>query len=192
MGFQAIMTGEVETEAIQLQSMAPQNSAEQTLLDVLSLLYTNGADLSRLNTEEAERLREIALRCPLDDGFGVYMARSALLKLDTLPRNYHNDCELLQRSEGQLNKTHISEDENEFSMYPNPNNGSWTMNLPLNDEETAVIDVFDMLGQRVFSEQINRTGLRNLEPHDMLNGVYTVRVLVNTEMRFSGKLTILR
>jgi len=176
-----------------LQDVQPHNSVEQTLLDVLSLLYANAADLSSLNNEEAERLREIAVRCPLDDGFGVYMARSALLKLDTLPRNYHNDCELLQSPDEQRNKTIASEDVSEFSIYPNPSNGQFTLAYQMNEMETGEIRMFDMVGKQVFAQTVSgEAKMVNMNLSELSTGLYLISLEVNGEVRFAERLSILK
>jgi len=61
--------------------------------------------------------------CPIDDGFGVHMARAALLKIDTIPMNYVADCERVPSSFQISEKQDSDELRDGFRVYPNPNNG---------------------------------------------------------------------
>jgi|GEM_PF-961328 len=192
-GFSQTEVGIGQQEAAELNSIQPTNSVERTLKDVLTVLYSNAADLRTLSEETTEQLREIARRCPLDDGFGVYMARSALLKLDTLPRNYHNDCELLQSPDEQRNKTIASEDVSEFSIYPNPSNGQFTLAYQMNEMETGEIRMFDMVGKQVFAQTVSgEAKMVNMNLSELSTGLYLISLEVNGEVRFAERLSILK
>jgi alpha-tubulin suppressor-like RCC1 family protein len=193
-GFQAARNGETETLASAglLQQVQPVNSVESTLKEVLELLYTNATDLYHWNADEAVQLREIARRCPLDDGFGVYMARAALLKVDTFPRNYTHECELARPFEGERYKLDSSEESGQVTIYPNPSSGTLTVDISLNDHEIAILEVFDMVGRKVFSRQINKAGLSIIELSEVNDGIYTVNVKVGEYNSHSEKLIILK
>ena len=151
-------------------------------------------DLTQMNADNETRLREIAQRCPLDDGFGVYMARSALLKIDTLPKNYYNECELeLPSLEGQRNKTNISDDEAVFNIYPNPTYGLLTIEYTLDSEDIGRVEVFDLSGRSIFGSPLNSGSLNtHINLKDLSSGLYMVKVEVNGENRLSELVSVLK
>jgi hypothetical protein len=190
-GFQAARNGETVAASV-VSQVQPVNRVENTLKEVLELLYANATNLSDLNADEAAQLREIARRCPLDDGFGVYMARAALLKVDTFPRNYTHECELARPFEGERYKLDSSEESGQVTIYPNPSSGTLTVDISLNDHEIAILEVFDMVGRKVFSRQINKAGLSIIELSEVNDGIYTVNVKVGEYNSHSEKLIILK
>ena len=62
--------------------------------------------------------------------------------------------------------------ENTLSLYPNPNHGQFSINLP---EEDCEIVVFNNLGQQVY-QQSNAKGLNKLNLEGLNNGMYFVTV----------------
>jgi alpha-tubulin suppressor-like RCC1 family protein len=175
-----------------LYAIQPQNLVEQTLKDVFGILYANATDLGQLNADSEVRLREIAQLCPLDYGFGVYTARAALIKLDTLPKNYLSECERVSSPE-QMSKKRELEDSNVlFSLYPNPNNGTFNLNYVLNEGETGTVEVFSAIGQQIYSAVLQSgSESQGIGLSGTSNGIYQVRVTVNGDVRLSSKLVIL-
>jgi len=190
-GFNQTEIGIGQQEAADLNTIQPTNSVEQTLKDVLTILYANATDLRTLSEETSEQLREIAKRCPLDDGMGVYMARAALLSVDTLPKDYANVCEILPGLEESRQKTGVETDATNTWLYPNPTSGQLNMDVHLSEDETATIEVFNLVGQKVFSQSLNNE-IKNVDLGQLTNGIYTIRLLVNGNFRYTEKLSIVK
>jgi hypothetical protein len=66
----------------------------------------------------------------------------------------------------------LAEEEIDFSIYPNPSNGRF--NLELNRQGTADIEVLDMVGRTVYTGTIEGSQVLNLE--ELNSGMYTVKV----------------
>ena len=62
-----------------------------------------------------------------------------------------------------------------FTIYPNPNNGSFTIELT-NPEKDADIEVFDMIGNRINTIEISKTKSLYNVCLTVSKGVYLVRV----------------
>lgn len=180
-----------------VQSITPENRAEQTLSEVMRILYANMESVENMNTSEEVQLRQIAQRCPLDDGFGVYMARAALLKIDTLPRNYISECERApapREEDARWKDEGIQNNEaNGFSVYPNPNNGRMMVGYSLEEGESGNLFIYTSMGELVLQRTLT-IGSNQLEI-DVLNissGVYLLDVQVNGEHKLTERLNILK
>ena len=185
-------TAQSQEQLAALQSISPANSIEQTLVEVMSVLYSNAASLIAMNDEDEALLRNVALRCPLDDGFGVYMARSALLKLDTLPKNYFNECELVSKPIHEQEKL-VGRFNKVFSVYPNPSSGHFTVNYQINELETGTIEVFDLVGKQVFAQPLQQgVETSDLQLNHLSGGTYFLRLQTNGQLRYSDRINIIK
>ena len=65
-----------------------------------------------------------------------------------------------------------------FTLYPNPNNGNFTVQFNSNSSNEIKIGVVDMRGREVFSKSYQNTGLfnQNLQLNNLQAGVYLVNV----------------
>jgi len=61
-----------------------------------------------------------------------------------------------------------------FSIYPNPASNDFTLQL-LNDSGSAKLEVFDILGKRVFTQELNDT-INLISANSWSNGVYLIKV----------------
>ena len=180
-----------------VQSVTPNNRAEQTLSEVMRILYANLEAIGSMNTAQETQLREIALRCPLDDGFGVYMARAALLKIDTLPKNYISECEQApapQEEDARWKDEGIQNNAaNGFSVYPNPNNGRMMVSYNLEVGEKGVLSVYSNLGELILERALyNETNLLEIDVLNISSGIYLMNIQVNGENKLTERLSILK
>lgn len=149
-----------------------------------------------MNTVQEVQLRQIAQRCPLDDGFGVYMARAALLKLDTIPRNYLSECERAPAPQEEdtrwKDEDHQTNKGNGFAVYPNPNNGEMNLEYHLNETETGQIAIYNSLGQTIFNQNLNTNATKmTIQLNGIASGLYSVCVIKNSQLVMSQKVSIL-
>lgn len=175
-----------------LQQLSPVNRVEQTLKEVLVLLYTNALEEQpALNETETVNLRQIAQRCPLDDGFGVYIARAALVEVDSVPVDYSNPCENVKPSDERQGKM-ADASESSVYVYPNPTNGMLNLRYPISESQQATMEVYDLLGALVFTQTLNSTDSDATLVLSHLNtGLYSVRLLVDNQLEFVEKVSIL-
>ena len=73
-----------------------------------------------------------------------------------------------------------------FKIFPNPNNGSFTIELE-NPEMNAAIEVFDLLGKLV--KKVERVGKVTLVALDVASGIYLVKVK-NGELVWNQKMVL--
>jgi len=112
-----------------LNAIIPVNNIEANLQTAtagyLSFLINDSLSASELTT-----LRTLANKCPDWDGNGVYQARALLALFDPPSAVYPNNCN------SNLHVQHKPDKRNEifepiFDLYPNPNNGSFTLDYQL-------------------------------------------------------------
>ncbi len=65
-------------------------------------------------------------------------------------------------------------------LYPNPNNGQFNVELENNDGD-ALIEVYDLMGKKVFSEH-NTTGQLVVNIEDQPKGIYLVKITIDDEV----------
>lgn len=84
-------------------------------------------------------------------------------------------------------------DSNEFSVYPNPNNGRMTVNYDIGEGETATIVIYNMVGALMFERTLTSSGnLMEIDVTNINSGVYLLNVEVNGEKRHTERLSILK
>lgn len=78
--------------------------------------------------------------------------------------------------------------EREFSLYPNPNSGAFSVALSLFADEQATLDVWTISGQKVYSAGLS-SGTNELEM-DVSSGLYLYRIDVNGSPEWIGKFSV--
>ena len=77
----------------------------------------------------------------------------------------------------------------EFSIYPNPNNGEFSINVPATKSTKLTVEVRNVLGQIVYSEDKSESTIKmNLSHLD--RGVYTIDVESENNLSSSKKIVI--
>ncbi len=69
------------------------------------------------------------------------------------------------------NVTSSAVETSEFTVYPNPNNGLFTVQI----DENAKLEITNALGQIIFSEN-KLPGVHNIDLRKQANGVYFIRI----------------
>lgn len=178
-----------------VNGLSTESRAEQRLSEVLGILYSNISDLNAIGGNHESRLREIAHLCPIDHGFAVHIARSALVKLDTVAFSYLSDCERASNADGSNWKDDpVSFEANDalFKVYPNPNDGNMFLKFELNEEETGQIRVYDVLGKMVFEQAVlPESSPMAITVDGLGSGLYLLTIRVNDQIRLSERLSII-
>jgi hypothetical protein len=64
--------------------------------------------------------------------------------------------------------------QNDIQLYPNPNNGIFTLALPIND--SYLVHIYDLTGKLVYSDTEYSTNVITLNISNLENGTYTVQL----------------
>ncbi|HXU28394.1 MAG TPA: T9SS type A sorting domain-containing protein, partial [Bacteroidia bacterium] len=70
-------------------------------------------------------------------------------------------------------------------VYPNPNSGM--VNLQMNDYENARVEVYSVIGQRVYAQQM-QNNLQQINLTTLVDGVYQIRILKNNTTVYQSKI----
>lgn len=65
-----------------------------------------------------------------------------------------------------------------FSLYPNPNGGNFTIQFTSNNSEAVLVAIFDMRGRQIYKNEFSNTGSfnENIDLNTIQSGVYLVSV----------------
>jgi len=144
-----------------------------------------------LSANELANLRTVANLCPDFNGQGVYLARSVVSHYDTLVVIYSDGCSAngnerrLENNEAPI--------QNVFSVYPNPNNGGFTVQYTLLQGQTGELIIYTMLGQKEGDYVLDaKSNKMSITDNALTNGIYVYIIKVNANEVKRDKLIIIK
>ena len=78
-------------------------------------------------------------------------------------------------------------------IYPNPTNGSITLNVEMAQSSEITIRIVDALGQVSLKQEtkfVKGTNVLRYELHDLPNGIYSMQVIADDQLRLGEKFII--
>ena len=90
-----------------------------------------------------------------------------------------------------LGVNNIASNKSNISVYPNPSNGVFTMQVKSQELRTNSVEVYNVLGEKVYSQLNIQNQTFNIDLPSQPNGVYFYRVIANSgELIGEGRLVI--
>jgi len=88
----------------------------------------------------------------------------------------------------------VKGESGEVSIYPNPSNGQFTIQLAVGSGQLAVVEVYNVLGEEVLTETLRSSqGDNTLNMSNQPQGIYLYRVITNNgELIGEGKIIVQR
>lgn len=115
---------------------------------------------------------------------------------DTLAYYYIDDICVSTDSNYCANWTGISTinaTENDNFVYPNPSNGSFTIEYQLNQGDIGKVCLYNTLGEKVGEYMLNQSeGKMNITNYSLSNGVYIYQLYDNDNIVKFGKIVIMK
>lgn len=144
------------------------------------------------NANQLSTLRAIANECPYEYGIAVYEARMLVQPYDNLLTVYENACEGAQ-NRMMFSETNTAVTFREFTMYPNPNNGSMNLAYEVGAKDKGEVIFYDLSGRKVnsYSLNANESNLK-IDENALENGVYMYSILINGQIVQSDKIVIIK
>ena len=159
--------------------------AGQILLPTVYAEYSNGADLvviGRSGMSEAGEtmLQDIdGLQPNGDPGDWYYIISTPMIRLNFDPN-----------AQGPLS---IDDNENiKFNIYPNPNNGIFSLQINQLENSDILLNINNVLGQVVYSENIENTNSLNKEINlsHLQKGIYNLSIFNSKGLKTTKKVVI--
>ena len=81
------------------------------------------------------------------------------------------------------------ENNNYLKIYPNPNNGLFSISAKLDAKQDVIINIFSLNGNKVYSEKDNLSGnfVKNINISSLSKGSYIVQITLNNT-KYSGRI----
>jgi len=181
-----------------VNSISPASNIETnvqsiSLLHLQSIIYQNDF----LTPMQLHELRILANKCPFEDGAGVYEARAMLVAYDGI-KIYNDSCDNLNDDNDDGHRMERKGDEDTLkeisvNIYPNPNNGNFTLDYQLNSNQTGKVFLFNSVGQQVGSYLLNSSeGKMTISNPSLTNGVYFYELSTSDNTTKEGKVIIIK
>jgi hypothetical protein len=143
---------------------------------------------SLLNSADSATLWQLANLCPYYDGIAVYQARSILQQMGFPP--IVNDCEVIKMPSSRYIRTKQLEENESVKLYPNPTEGTITIEYEVGEDENTTFELTDLLGKKQFRSQLSVGNNHQLNLEQMQSGLYIYRLSLNNEIVETGKLIL--
>lgn len=178
-----------------LNLITPAGNIETNLKTVLTD-YLNLMINDSLTSTQISGLWTLSDLCPKNDGQGVYMARALVSPYDTVQVTWQDSlC-------GSGNTPHRADrreatpkvtDNVQFNLYPNPNNGNFTLEYDLGKGVSGYVKLYNTMGQLVGEYNLaNSQGMMSISNPQLSNGVYIWKLYTNTDTMKYGRVIIMK
>jgi hypothetical protein len=155
-----------------------------------------------LSLAQINALRGLAKKCPLWEGKAVFKAR-ALLELydsaETLYLDTNCNCNPAGENGGHRPRKRNNGDSSsstinpQFNLYPNPNNGGFTLEYQLTIGQIGEFEIFDLTGKKLADYSLNASEIKmNFNEDALDNGVYLYKIIVDNNAAKIDKLVIIK
>lgn len=156
-------------------------------------IYLNGV----ASPSDYATLKALAYKCAYEDGNAVYQARALLNTIDYTNIIFIDSCDGSNK-DGRMG--YFDEGENQginvaqniqASLFPNPNNGEFTLAYDLKNVSEATLQLFDVKGSLLLSQVIsNENNLTKIDVTNFDNGIYFIKVTSNNTTLWVSKFVI--
>ena len=170
-------------DTITVSSDMAENEQEVNELEIDYWLDGFSADTSVVSD-----LYDIAKLCPLVDGNAVFRARSLH---DIITKELINWDSLANCSgaSGQRIKSNKKDNKQKLLVYPNPTDGSFTVEILNKKAIPANLSLFDIKGHKVEELTTNNSPIQ-LDGSHLSQGVYTIKVQLETGEILTNRIVI--
>ncbi len=176
-----------------LSAITPASNIEANM-QISGIAFLNFKLNHTLSLSQLGTLRTLANKCPDWDGVGVYEARAILSRFDPPGTEYSDSCNTRdEHSVHKKTKTTQTVSQPTFSLYPNPNNGNFTLEYDLGEGILGKVVLYNTIGEQVGEYQLNGSkGKLNISNPELSNGVYIWKLYSNAQIIKFGKVIVIK
>lgn len=174
-------------------------SSANTVVNNYSTFYTIYLHYLQniVSANDSNDLEILAQKCPAKDGAVVYKARS-LYSLFNGHYIVYNDDSCKYDASGNFyrfapdNTIAVDATNQRYALYPNPNDGSFSIKQFLIDDKEVMVKLYDALGRMLMDKKLNFiNGKVNLQLPQAFPGQYVIYIddgaAANTRIKFTVK-----
>lgn len=137
-------------------------------------IYSRFLD-STVNSADTLELETLAAKCPAIDGGAVYQARGLLRLLTGLITEYNDDSCRENSGLYRVTPEGVEEGGQAYSLFPNPNQGSFTIRQNVAENRSVHLKIYNALGMEVYqSYSTFRAGELDIAIGRKIPGVYLI------------------
>ena len=127
------------------------------------------------------------------NGNGVYEAQALLSFFDPPNTVYSDDCSTEDLHRHEKKNAPNSIPASDFNLYPNPNNGGFTLDYQLQKGQTGEFTIYTMLGEKLAEYNLNEnSNTMKIIANELSEGVYLYNISVNNNIVKRDKLVIIK
>lgn len=169
----------------------------QKRVNELLINYANDCYYQYTSTEMQD-LETLSNECVLNGAY-VAQARSLRHALAGCVFDYDDDCSNEDNEGDNERKGHYDEQinvtqaENKFALYPNPNNGSMQLEYDIKNCDNCKLIIYDLLGKSIANYSLTeQTGILNINEKQLNEGVYFYSINQNDKVIYQNKFVIIK
>ncbi len=169
-----------------------QIQANEKLVNYYYLLQQNNPGY-QYTAGDSSAIYSIASQCQSQGGNVVWQAR--MMYFDIIGERVSFDDYCLEEGKSMVHNTNTSapKQSNNVRLYPNPNNGNFTLEYHLEDNETGSIAIYDIAGKLIKNYTLNASNASaSIDADAMEAGIYLYDVLINNTKVKNDKLVIIK
>lgn len=155
-------------------------------------LYIN-YETGTFSTEDSTRLFALAQLCPEVNGTVVYQAR-ALYSGIFNDYSMYNDDSCMNADSTYIGERHSetgTQNEQEYMLWPNPNNGSISLGQTIPDNKPVKAEIWNEVGMAVYQDELQFSGGRDqLHMMNAAPGLYLLRLTDSKNRVFTLKFVV--
>ncbi len=139
---------------------------------------------------EVAAMSSVANQCPLKGGNAVYQARNLLMTVRQQVIEFPDNCDALPP---EIKIRPVEEQTVLFKLYPNPNNGTMSIDYSIHSTDVAQISFYDVTGKLVENYTLNgQTDRLQISDNRLANGMYFYTIVLNNKLVKQDKVVIIR
>jgi len=157
---------------------------------ILKKLINNAYEYT---SKDSTELYEIAEQCAVYNGNAVHQARNVFMSIYNQLIEFEDDCEESKKEmiASNINENVITDTEVKYTLYPNPNNGHFIIEHPINTIGELLI--YDVAGKLIFTYGINNASNQTfISSNGLDNGVYFYEIKTSNSVVKNSKLVIVK
>ena len=169
------------------------NLVEQNQQTFNELYLTHLDTIALYSQSDVNQLYAIANQCATNGGDAVYQSRNLLMAIENRVIDFIENCEEISNQNNDRSANSIKQLPSTVRLYPNPNNGSMTLEYSLKENETGMFNLYNITGTLICSHPLQKNNPKLFINNDELEaGIYLYDVSINNKKIKTNKMVIIK